>query len=76
MVGMIFIYVYRLAKKKVIMDIRLLYILLYFGILIIETLIIQKKSIGEGLQKMFVTPALFMFMIVSFDKFGEKKSSM
>lgn len=71
MVGMIFIYVYRLAKKKVIMDIRLIYILLYFGILIIETLIIQ-KSIGEGLQKMFVTPALFMFMIVSFDKFGEK----
>ena len=37
----------------------------YFGIMLIETLLIQ-GGISEGLQKVFATPALFMFFLVAF----------
>lgn len=46
-------------------------IFLYFVIMLIETLILQ-GGVDEGLQKVFATPALFMFFFIAFrDKIKE-----
>lgn len=70
MVCMILIYLKKSRTKEVMVDKCIPYVFMYFITMMVETMAIQ-KGIGEGLQKMFATPVLFMFMLSSFNEYGK-----
>ena len=61
-IGLLFIYKLSLGKTKI--KISFLGFTLYFGMMLIETLILQ-AGINEGLQKIFAAPALFIFLFLT-----------
>lgn len=54
----------RTAEKKAFFRKEFFYVVIYFSIMLFETLAIQ-GSLGEGLRKMFATPALCIFLIMN-----------
>ena len=64
-------FIKQLAKKKVRLDKNTIIILSFFLFMLLETLAI-KGRIGEGLQKLFVTPALCLFMLLKLNTSSKK----
>lgn len=61
--GIVTYFIFSLGNGKVKVTASFFCVLLYFGVMLTETLLLQGK-LGEGLQKMFATPALCMFFIL------------
>lgn len=69
--GIVFYLFSQLATRKLEVKSGFFCVLLYFGVMFTQTLLIQGK-IDEGLQKIFATPALFIFFMISFQKKGKE----
>lgn len=64
-IGILFVFIFKVFRSKQRVKPSFVGIILYFGVMLIETLVIQ-GGINEGLQKMFVTPALFVLFLLTF----------
>lgn len=64
-IGILIYFAMQLGKDRLKMKTATVGIVLYFGIMLFETLVLQ-GGISEGLQKIFATPALFMFFLIAF----------
>ena len=63
--GIAIYFVFRLGTGRIKINSVFASVLLYFGVMLIETLLMQ-GGVNEGLQKVFATPALFMFFLTAF----------
>ena len=61
----IFYFLFKISRDKLNIKYSIFGISLYFGVMLIETLFLQ-GGVTEGLQKMFATPALFIFFFIAF----------